>query len=146
MDKNTITPHYRSTESQFKGGATEMYITYDLEQKTRGEGHAMYPKVKRVYIAGNVKDWKVGDLKKRTGRAVHGVLIEYEQSRNSYHRKGYTARRGATAYKVLPASVKRSSQIHKKVVEVPEDAQNIHFYTTANRLPKKYQGALQAVR
>ena len=33
-----------------------MYIAYDLEQKTRGDGHAFYPKVKRVYIAGDVKE------------------------------------------------------------------------------------------
>ena len=26
---------YRSTESKYKGGAHEMYVTYDLEQKTR---------------------------------------------------------------------------------------------------------------
>jgi hypothetical protein len=27
---------YRPTESQYKGGADEMYITYDREQKIRG--------------------------------------------------------------------------------------------------------------
>jgi hypothetical protein len=27
---------YRSTESKHKGSAHEMYVTYDLEQKTRG--------------------------------------------------------------------------------------------------------------
>jgi hypothetical protein len=41
---------YRSTDS--KGGAHEMYVTYDLEQKTRGGESALYHKVKRVYIAG----------------------------------------------------------------------------------------------
>ncbi len=50
------TPHYKTTESKYKGGAKEMYVTYDLWQATRGENQALYPKVKRVYIAGHVKD------------------------------------------------------------------------------------------
>ena len=33
---------YRSTESKYKGGAQEMYVTYDLEQ-TRGRQNALYP-------------------------------------------------------------------------------------------------------
>ncbi len=45
---------YRPTESKYKGDAKEMYVTYDIEQKTRGDSTAMYPKVKRVYIAGDV--------------------------------------------------------------------------------------------
>lgn len=51
---------YKSTGSRYKGGAEEMCITCDLEQRTRGGGTAMYPKVKRVYIAGNVSEWSVG--------------------------------------------------------------------------------------
>jgi hypothetical protein len=39
---------YRRTESKYKGVAHEMYVTYDLEQTTRGGHSAMYPKVKRV--------------------------------------------------------------------------------------------------
>ena len=31
-----------------------MYITYDLEEKTRGGGTTLFPKVKRIYIAGDV--------------------------------------------------------------------------------------------
>src|SRR5260221_13677443 len=102
----TIGKHkYRPTESKYKGGAHEMYVTYDLDQKTRGGGSATYPKIKRVYIAGDVKDWKTGTVRKRSGRAVHGVRIEYEQSRKRYHREGYAAERGGTAYQVAPASV-----------------------------------------
>ena len=66
---------YRSTESKYKGGAHEMYVTYDLEQKTRGDQSAIYPKVKRVYIAGHVKDWTTGVVRKRTGRQVHSIRI-----------------------------------------------------------------------
>ena len=123
-----------------------MYVTYDLKQETRGNGSAMYPKVKRVYIAGDVKDWKVGNVKKRSGRKVHGVEIEYEQTRKGYHRRGYTAERDGTTYKVKPTTVESSSQEFRKVVEIPKDAQNVHFYKKPEKLPKKYQGALQDVR
>ena len=137
---------YKPTESKYKGGAQEMYITYDLKQQTRGQRSAMYPKVKRVYIAGDVTDWKTGNVKKRSGRAVHGVEIEYEQTRAGYRRKGYTAKRDGTSYQVKPATVEGSSQEFRKVVEIPKDAQNVRFYTKAEKLPKKYQSALQDVR
>jgi hypothetical protein len=138
--------HYRSTESKYKGGAEEMYITYDLKQKTRSGDSKLYPKVKRVYIAGDVKDWKVGDVKKRTGKKVHGVAIEYEQSRKGFQRRGFTAQRGRARYGVKPASVGGSSQKFRQVLEVPPDAQNIHFYKNARKLPPRYQSALQNVR
>ena len=137
---------YRSTESKYKGGAKEMYITYDLKQQTRGDGNAVYPKVKRVYIAGDVKDWKAGKVKKRSGQTVHGVAIQYEQTRAGYRRKEYTAKRDSTAYRVKPSTVEGSSQQFRKVVELPERSQNVHFYTETQKLPKKYQSALQNVR
>ena len=87
---------YHATESKYKGGAREMYVTYDLEQETRGGDTALYPKVKRVYIAGDVTGWQVGDFEKRSGKRVHGVRVEYEQSREGYTRKGYAAKRGDT--------------------------------------------------
>src|SRR5574339_728663 len=138
--------HYKPTESQYKGGAREMYITYDLEQETRGHGTALYPKVKRVYIAGDVKDWKTGKVKKRTGRTVHGVEVEYEQHRAGGNRKEFTAKRDGTTYKVKPARVGGSSQEFRKVIEIPKAAQNVHFYAKPEKLPKKYQSALQDVR
>jgi hypothetical protein len=145
----TATAHktgYRPTESKYKGGAKEMYVTYELEQKTRSGGSAIYPKVKRVYIAGDVKDWTMGMVEKKSGRQVHGVRIEYEQSRKGYHRKGYQAERGETAYPVGPATVGSTSQRFAQVVEIPERARNVHFYTASARLPEKYQQALQDVR
>src|SRR6266545_6494768 len=102
MTTTTKKRGYRPTEAKYKGGAHEMYVTYDLEQRTRGGGSAAYPKVKRVYIAGDVKGWHAGQVQKRTGREVHGVRIEYEQSRRRHHRKGYEAERGGTAYEVTP--------------------------------------------
>jgi len=123
-----------------------MYVTYDLEQETRGNKSAIYPKVKRVYIAGEVKDWESGKVKKRSGQKVSGVAIEYVQTREGYHRKGYTAERDGITYKVKPTDVEASSQEFRKVVEVPADAQNVRFYKKPEKLPKKYQSALQDVR
>jgi hypothetical protein len=137
---------YRPTESKYKGGASEMYVTYDVEQKTRGGGTATYPKVKRVYIAGNVKDWKEGQVRKKSGREVHGVRIEYEQSRARYHRQGYNAERGSTTYTVGPASVGSTYQRFVQVVELPNAARNVHFYNGSKTMPEKYRHALQHVR
>jgi hypothetical protein len=146
MKTTTGKRRYRSTESKYKGGAQQMYVTYDLEQKARGGGSATYPKIKRVYIAGDVKDWKAGTAQKKTGREVHGVRIEYEQSRQRYHRQGYSAKRGETTYKVAPASVGSTSQCFVQVVEVPDEARNVRFFTDAGRVPQKYRHALQEVR
>jgi hypothetical protein len=146
MEKTSQKHRYRPTESKYKGGADEMYVTYDLEQKTRGGGSAMYPKVKRVYIAGDVKDWEAGGVKKRSGREAYGVLIEYEQRRKSYRRQAYRAERGKSSYKVSPASVGATSQRFRQVVEVPKEARNVRFYSDASRLPAKYRHALQDVR
>lgn len=144
----TATNHgrYRPTESKYKGGANEMYVTYDLEQKTRGGGSALYPKVKRVYIAGHVKEWETGTVTKRSGREVRGVQIAYEQSRSGYRRKAYSAERGATTYQVAPATVGGTSQRFVQVVEVPKEARNVQFYTRPSKLPAKYRQALQDVR
>ena len=123
-----------------------MYITYDLRQKNRGDHTAMYPRVKRVYVAGDVKNWKAGNVKKRSGQSVHGVAINYEQTRAGYRRKGYTARRDGTTYTVKPTTVEGSSQEFRKIVEIPKGAKNVQLYTKAEKLPRKYQSALQSVR
>jgi len=120
-----------------------MYVTYDLEQRTRG-GRAIYPKVKRVYIAGDVKDWDVGTFAKRTGRQVHGVKIGYEQTRKGFHRRGFTATRGNLSYQVRPAKFPTTRQTFTQVVEVPDDARNVKFYERS--LPPRYRQALQNIR
>jgi hypothetical protein len=138
---------YRPTESKYKGGAEEMYVTYDLEQRTRGGGHALYPKVKRVYIAGDVITWKAGaDLRKRTGREVNGVRIEYEQSRKGYRRAGYNAERDATKYEVGSTRAKPTTQRFTQIVELPEKARDVRFYPSNDQLSPKYKQALQDVR
>jgi hypothetical protein len=136
--------HYKTTESKYKGGAEEMYVTYDLWQATRGQRPALYPRVKRVYIAGHVKDWHVGTFTKRTGKTVHGVKINYEQSRTGYTRQGYTATRGATRYDVSPTQVREGKSHFTQIVEVPAAAQNVQLHTA--ELPQQYRQALQDVR
>jgi hypothetical protein len=138
--------NYRPTESKYKGGAHEMYVTYDLEQKTRSGQSAVYPKVKRVYIAGHVKDWTTGVVQKKTGRQVHGVRIEYEQERVGYRRRGYAAHRSEMEYPVKAAAVAATSQRFTQVVEIPERARNVRFYPSQASLPPKYRHAVQQVR
>jgi hypothetical protein len=135
---------YKSTESKYKGGAQDMYVTYDISQDTASGRQATYPKVKRVYVSGQVKSWKVGTFANRAGRQVHGVKIDYEQTRAGYSRKPYAAQRGHTDYKVSPARVGGGRSQFSKIVEVPADARNIHFYK--DKLPAKYQTARQRVR
>jgi hypothetical protein len=93
-----------------------------------------------------VQDWKVGHVMKRTGREVYGVQIGYEQRRKGYHRKEYAAERGGTAYQVAPAEVEATAQHFTRIEEVPERAENVHFYTDASKLPEKYRNAVQDVR
>jgi hypothetical protein len=113
---------YRPTESQHQGGAKEMYVTYDLDRKTRGRRTATYPKVKRVYIGGDVTDWAVGDFTKRTGRHAHGVQISHRQARRGFERE----------------------RTFTQVVDLPEQARNIMFHEYG--LPAQYQAARQDVR
>ena len=101
---------YRSTESKYKGGAQEMYVTYDLQQNPRGAPSALYHKVRRVYIAGDVTNWRTGQVRKRAGREVNGLRIEHEQTRKGYRRRRYAAQRGATKYLVEPGSVAATAQ------------------------------------
>jgi hypothetical protein len=135
---------YRPTEAKYKGGADEMYITYDLEQPTRGGGTAVYPRVKRVYIAGEVRDWRVGDFAKKSGKRAHEVRVEYARTRGGYRRQGFTATRGETSYAVPPAQVKPTSQTFAQVVELPAAARNIQFHK--GELPRRHRAALQDVR
>src|SRR5258708_36650588 len=144
MTARQQTHRYKSTESKYKGGAQDMYGTYDETQTTTSGREAAYPKAKSVYVAGKVTDWRVGNFTNRAGRKVHGVKIDYEQTRAGYSRKPYSGVRGTTPYKVSASTVGRGRSHFSKVVEVPQDARNVHFYT--GKLPSKYQQARQRVR
>ena len=138
--------NYRPTEAQYKGGAEEMYVTYELLQATRGDNKAHYPKVKRVYIAGDVTGWEVGHFEKRSGKKVFGMAIDYEQRREGYHREEYTAQRSdtGTEYEVPPTDVEPSVSRFTQIVELPEQAEDVQFHQ--QELPSRYQDALQAIR
>ena len=99
-----------------------------------------------MYIAGDVTNWRTGQVRKRTGREVHGFRIEYEQNRRGYRRRKYAAQRGETKYLVEPGAVAATAQRFAQVVEIPTDARNIHFYIYQGELPPEYQKALQQVR
>ncbi|MCC6801425.1 MAG: hypothetical protein IT319_00970 [Anaerolineae bacterium] len=144
MAQVTSEQQYHATESKYKGGAQEMYVTYDLMQETRGENRVLYPKVKRVYIAGDVTHWEIGTFEKRSGRQVYGVRIDYEQRRSGYTRRSYTARRGSTEYQVPETKVEGSTSRFSVIVEVPENAENVQF--RRDQLPAKYSSALQDIR
>jgi hypothetical protein len=146
MASTTLKHRYRPTESKYKGGAKEMYVTYDLKQTTKGGGSAVYPRVKRVYLAGDVTGWTLGRMSKKSGREVNGLRVEYDQSRAGYRRRGFAARRGKTAYNVLPASVSSTAQRFVQVVELPEGASNVQFRSSRESLPERYRHALQQVR
>jgi hypothetical protein len=146
MKTTTTHKQYRPTESKRKGGAKEMYVTYDLEQRTRGGGSAVYPKVKRVYIAGDVKSWDVGEFPKRSGREVYGVRIEYEQGRRRYRRGAYPATRGGTEYEVPLTKVGAATQRFAQVVELPREARDVRFHAAAAGLSERDRHALQDVR
>jgi hypothetical protein len=141
-DKST----YRPAKSKYEGGASEMFITYDLDQPIRGVGHALVPKVKKVYIAGNVEGWKVGDFRKRTGHEVHGVRIVYRQSRRQYRREGYRGTREPTQYYVPPIGVPAAQQRFARVVELPPGACNVELHGGAEELPERYRRAIQKIR
>jgi len=103
-------------------------------------------KLKGVYIAGAVSDWRTGLVRKRTWRELHGLRIEYEQTPKGFRRSGYTAQRGETRYPVAPGTVAATAQRFVQVVEIPTGARNVHFYSDQAELPSKYEQALQKVR
>lgn len=137
---------YRPTESKYKGGAKDMFVTYDLPQTTRAGNIAVYPKIKRVYIAGEVMKVSGGSLRKRSGREVRGVKIEYEQSRSGYRRRPFYEHRNGRAYPVKAGAVPETHERFTQIVEVPDRARNVRFYPNREELPEKYAHALQRVR
>lgn len=101
----------------------EMYVTYDLAQRTRGGGSAIFPKVKRVYIPGDVIEWGVGRFRKRSGRMVYGVRITYELGDGT---APVGIRTVASATNVQPAA--SGARRYTQVVELPDAARNIQLH------------------
>jgi hypothetical protein len=137
---------YRPTQSKYKGGAHVMFITYDLEQSNRAGRRVTRPRAKRVYIAGEVKGWQEGDFRKRTGRTIHGVRVEYEQSRKSNPRRAHTAARDEQSGSAPETEARAAWERFAELVELPVRARNVRFYTSRRDLPEVYRQAVQRVR
>ena len=128
-------------------GAGEHYVTYDLEQRTRGGGRTVRAKVKRVNVTGDVTGWQAGDhLRKRTGKEVNGVRVEYDQTRRGSRREGPKAKRSKLENEVEATSVRPAYQHFARIVELPQKARNAQFYTSLNALPDKYRQATMNIR
>ena len=138
---------YTPTEAKYKGGADQKFVTYELPQKTSGGDTTDYPKVKRVYIAGDVESIRIGDFEKKSGKKVHGVKIDFRQGREGYERSGYTAERSdtGTEYQVAPTKVEGTEQHFTQIVELPAQAHDVSFYESERELPERYRSALQDV-
>jgi hypothetical protein len=115
---------YRSAESKYKGGARDIFVTYDLAQRTRGGAITLYPKIKRVYIAGDVKEVGAQTLWKGSARRAHRVRA----TRKGCRRHAFTAHRDGQAYPRQATSVRPTHQRFAEVVEVPRQARNVRFY------------------
>jgi len=125
-------------------GAHEMYVTYDVEDKSRGQSR-VDSVVKPIYVSGRVREWRASVARNRTGQDVYGVLIKLEQEHKSRRKKMYLVRGGRIS-PILPASVYRAVDSYTQMVELPVDARNVKVYESGAAMPLKYQRALQRGR
>jgi hypothetical protein len=102
----------------------EMYVTYDLAQRTRGGGSAVFPKTKRVYIPGDVVEWGVGRFRKRSGRAVYGVRITYELKDGAAPGGVRKVAPDAKGSRDQGTAAKRYTQ----VIDLPDAARNVQLH------------------
>jgi hypothetical protein len=96
--------------------------------------------------AASLREVGEEEFRKQSGCEVHGVRIEYEQSRRPYRRGAYTATRGQTEAEVPETNVAATIQRFAQVVELPREARNIQFHAAAKDLPEPYRHARQRVR
>jgi len=111
---------YRPTEYPRVGTGRYYYVMYENLERTRAGTRVWKPRVKRVYISGRLLKMEKGRVRKRTGKVVNGIKFYYENTR-----KGFTAHRHGTRYKVS-----RAKMVVEKVVELPRDARNIRLTTS----------------
>jgi len=120
---------YRPTEAKFSGKGRYYYILYLSKDRVRGGKVRWKPHVKRVYISGELLEYKVGRVRKRSGRTVHGIVFVYLNERRGYRRRGFVAERDGKVYEVRAASVPPSKTVVRKVVELPSDARIVKITT-----------------
>jgi hypothetical protein len=110
----------KRSEERYDEGGRVLYLQYESDQAVRG-GTRRRTRAKRFYLPGDSRRVTVGapgELRKRTGRTVHGVEVHYE-----YHVErapGNSARRGSR-----PAPDHWSQRT--KVIELPVTARNIRL-------------------
>ena len=120
---------YKPTTAKFKGRTKTYYILYLSRDRVRGGKVRWKPHVKRVYISGELLEYKVGRVRKRSGRTVHGVVFVYLNERRGYRRRGFVAERDGKVYEVRAASVPPAKTVVRKVVELPSDARIVKITT-----------------
>lgn len=125
-----------------KSGKT-FYVTYDIERKVSDHRLISQPKIKAVTISGTLKEYKIGEMTKQSGRQVRGICITYEKKRKSHHRQGFKAKRKGTVYKVASSKIPRTVQEISVIIEVPPKATNLHFYAGKKDIPSKYKCLLK---
>lgn len=122
----------------------DLYVTFDIEETSSSGHRVLEPHARRVSIGGEVKEWQVGDFRRRSGREVHGIRIHYEQTRKGYLREGFTATRGGITYEVPSTDVEPGTSMFTHIVELPVRARNVQLHRGA--LPRRYREALRVTR
>lgn len=134
----------RAEQPRYPTTVSDLYVTYDIEEVTASGQRTLEPHARRVSIGGEVREWQVGDFRRRSGREVHGIRIHYEQSRKGYLRDGFTATRGGITYEVPSTDVEPGTSMFTHIVELPVRARNVQLHRGA--LPRRYREALRVTR
>ena len=124
---------YHPTEYKLKGKGKYYYILYEHLERVRSGKKVWKPRAKRVYISGKLLSHKLGTFTNRYGKRVHGIKFVYENTRQGYHRRGFTAKRGRTKYRVSPTRVGRTKTTVSKLVELPRNIRRIRITTSKHR-------------
>ena len=120
---------YRPSEYRYAGSGKYYYITYKHLETLRNGKRAYKPRAKRVFISGKLLSHKLGTWKNRYGKRIYGIKFEYENTRVGYHRRGFSAQRGRTKYKVSPARVGKARMTVTKIVTMPHNIKTVKITT-----------------
>jgi hypothetical protein len=110
----------KRSEERYDEGGRVLYLQYESVQATRGGASRRRTRAKRFYLPGDSRRVTVGapgELRKRTGRTVHGVEVRYEH--HVERAPGSTVRRSRR----VPDHWSQGA----KVIELPETARNIRL-------------------
>ncbi len=119
----------RRSEERFDQGGRVLYLVYESDQRLRDGSNQPRSRVKRFYLPADSRDVSVSDprdVRKRTGRRVHGVEVHYE-----HRMAATTAQRGSTKYQMPERWAERT-----KVIEMPESARNVRLTNDPPEGPK----------